>query len=61
MRQIIGSRQRIVSALLGVVLLAGVTVALSGCDAVAGAGQDISAGGHAITRSAEQTKANNSP
>lgn len=32
----------------------GCTVLLTACNTVAGAGQDISKGGHAITNSAEQ-------
>ncbi|WP_206953258.1 entericidin A/B family lipoprotein [Trinickia acidisoli] len=34
-------------------LLLACTVSLTACNTVAGAGQDISNGGHAITRSAE--------
>jgi predicted small secreted protein len=58
LRRIKDLRKRVTTTLLGAVLLTGVAVALSGCDTVAGAGQDISAGGHALTRSADQTKAN---
>ena len=32
------------------------TAALAGCNTMAGAGQDISSGGHAITNSAEEAK-----
>jgi predicted small secreted protein len=32
------------------------TVVLTGCNTIAGAGQDVSAGGKAITNSAEQAK-----
>jgi len=57
MRRIIDWRKGVITTLLGAVVLTGAAVALSGCDAVAGAGQDISAGGHAITNKAEQVKA----
>jgi len=32
------------------------TIVLAGCNTIAGAGQDVSAGGKAITNSAEQAK-----
>ncbi len=37
-------------------LVVAATAALAGCNTMAGAGQDLSAGGHAITNSAEQAK-----
>jgi entericidin B len=37
-------------------LLVAAAVVFSGCNTIAGAGQDISNGGHAITNSAEQNK-----
>ncbi|MGN6668496.1 MAG: entericidin A/B family lipoprotein [Trinickia sp.] len=36
------------------IIALGCTVLLAACNTVAGAGQDISKGGHAITNSAEQ-------
>ena len=57
-RGIIDWRKGVTTTLMSAVLLTGVAVALSACDTVAGAGQDISAGGHALTRSADETKAN---
>ncbi|WP_144112718.1 entericidin A/B family lipoprotein [Paraburkholderia sp. BCC1886] len=41
--------------LIALLLIAG-TAALAGCNTVAGAGQDISSGGHAISNTAEQAK-----
>ena len=41
--------------LIALLLIAG-TAALAGCNTMAGAGQDISKGGNAITNSAEQAK-----
>ena len=41
---------------LTVFLLAGAAVSLGGCNTTAGAGQDVSAGGHAVTNAAEKTK-----
>nr|WP_294531045.1 entericidin A/B family lipoprotein [uncultured Rhodopila sp.] len=37
-------------------LLSGATVLLSACNTTAGAGQDVSAAGHAVTDSAEKVK-----
>jgi entericidin B len=41
--------------LFSLLLIAGVVV-FAGCNTVAGAGQDISKGGHAITNSADENK-----
>ncbi|WP_345810993.1 entericidin A/B family lipoprotein [Paraburkholderia sp. PREW-6R] len=41
--------------LIALLLIAG-TAALAGCNTVAGAGQDISKGGNAISNTAEQAK-----
>ncbi|MGA3251332.1 MULTISPECIES: entericidin A/B family lipoprotein [Paraburkholderia] len=41
--------------LIALLLIAG-TAALAGCNTMAGAGQDISNGGHDLTNSAEQAK-----
>ena len=41
--------------LIALLLLVG-SVALAGCNTMAGAGEDISAGGHALTNSAESSK-----
>jgi len=38
------------------IALALFSVTLAACNTIAGAGQDLSAGGHAITNSAEQAK-----
>jgi entericidin B len=56
MRRTIDWRKGIITTTLGAFVLTGVAVALNGCDAVAGAGQDISAGGQALTNKAEQVK-----
>lgn len=42
--------------LIALLLIAGSVAALSGCNTMAGAGEDISHGGHALTNSAEQAK-----
>ncbi|MFP6559583.1 entericidin A/B family lipoprotein [Paraburkholderia sp. B3] len=42
--------------LIALVLVAASVGALAACNTVAGAGEDMSAGGHAITNSAEQAK-----
>ena len=42
-------------ALAALVLVSGITV-LSGCNTMAGAGQDIQKGGNALTNSAEKHK-----
>lgn len=43
-------------SLIALLLVAASAVALVACNTVAGAGQDLSAGGHAITNGAEQAK-----
>jgi len=43
--------------LLAVMLLAGASVLLSACNTTAGVGEDVSGAGHAVTNSAEKTKA----
>ncbi|HEY2000501.1 entericidin A/B family lipoprotein [Paraburkholderia sp.] len=40
---------------IALLLLIG-TVALAGCNTMAGAGEDISSGGHKLTNSAEENK-----
>lgn len=40
--------------LIALFLIAGATLLATGCNTVAGAGQDISKGGHAITNSADK-------
>ncbi|NIE63998.1 MULTISPECIES: entericidin A/B family lipoprotein [Burkholderiaceae] len=42
--------------LIALLLVAASAAGLAACNTVAGAGQDMSAGGHAITNSAEQAK-----
>jgi predicted small secreted protein len=48
--------KRILSSILAAVTLAGAFVVLTGCNTMAGAGQDISKGGNAITREADEHK-----
>jgi entericidin B len=50
-------RRILAVALLNLVLLSGASVVLSACNTTAGAGQDVSAAGHAVTNSAEKVKA----
>ncbi|MCC8394326.1 entericidin A/B family lipoprotein [Paraburkholderia sp. MMS20-SJTR3] len=42
--------------LIAVLLLAGTAVLATGCNTMAGAGEDISKGGNALTNSAEKAK-----
>jgi entericidin B len=49
-------RRGLASALAAAFLLAGAAVALSACNTTAGAGEDISGAGHAVTSGAEKTK-----
>jgi entericidin B len=42
--------------LFNLVLLSGAAVLLNACNTTAGAGQDMSAAGHAVTNSAEKVK-----
>ncbi|WP_460902497.1 entericidin A/B family lipoprotein [Paraburkholderia jirisanensis] len=42
--------------LIALLLIAGAATALSGCNTVSGAGQDISKGGQAISNSADKAK-----
>ena len=48
--------QNLVIVFLNVMLLSGATALLSACNTTAGAGQDVSAAGHAVTNSAEKVK-----
>jgi len=48
--------QNLVIVFLNVMLLSGATALLSVCNTTAGAGQDVSAAGHAVTNSAEKVK-----
>lgn len=50
------TRKSLFSALLSVLVLAGATTALGGCNTTAGVGQDVSATGKAVTNSAEKVK-----
>jgi predicted small secreted protein len=47
---------RTLAALFTATLLAGSTLMLSACNATAGAGQDISSAGHAVTNAADGAK-----
>jgi entericidin B len=49
-------RKSIAMAILGLVMLTGVASMLSACNTTAGAGEDLSAAGHAITNSADKNK-----
>jgi predicted small secreted protein len=49
-------RRHLARALAAIVLLSGAAVALSACNTTAGAGQDVSATGHAVTNTAEKVK-----
>jgi predicted small secreted protein len=47
---------RILTAVFTAVLLLGSATLLSACNTVAGAGQDVSSAGHAVTNGAESVK-----
>lgn len=49
-------RRRSAAAIVTALLLAGAATMLSACNTLAGAGQDVSATGHAITGGADATK-----
>jgi entericidin B len=49
-------RRGLASLLASILLLAGAAAALSACNTTAGAGQDVSATGRAVTNSAEKVK-----
>jgi entericidin B len=56
MKYVARSRNAIGDSVLTLLLLVGVAIGLSACNTTAGAGQDISATGHAVTNSAEKVK-----
>jgi entericidin B len=49
-------RTSMMTRLIALLLIAGSAAALAGCNTMAGAGEDISKGGNAITNSAEKAK-----
>ncbi len=49
-------RKNLAAILLSILIVSGATALLSACNTTAGAGQDMSAAGHAITDSAEKNK-----
>lgn len=49
-------RKHMVAILLSILVVSGAAFSLSACNTTAGAGEDISATGHAITNSAEENK-----
>ena len=49
-------RTNLAAIFVGLFMLLGAASLLSGCNTTAGAGRDISATGHAITRAAEENK-----
>ncbi|HKM70499.1 MAG TPA: entericidin [Stellaceae bacterium] len=51
-----GTRYRVAGLLLVMLMLSGAGSILSACGTVAGAGQDVSTIGNAVTSGAEQTK-----
>ena len=56
MPHIVTWRRSAMTILLGLFLLAGAAIALSGCNTTAGVGQDVSATGQAVTNAAEKVK-----
>jgi predicted small secreted protein len=50
-------RDNLAIVLLNLVFLSGAAALLSACNTTAGAGQDVSAAGHAVTNSADKVKA----
>jgi entericidin B len=49
-------RKNLVAILLSILLVSGAASLLSACNTTAGAGEDMSAAGHAVTDSAEKNK-----
>jgi len=49
-------RKNLAMAFLSLLLLSGAASLLSACNTTEGAGEDISAAGHAVTRGAEKVK-----
>jgi entericidin B len=49
-------RKALATGFLALALLGGAGMMLSACNTMEGAGQDMSAGGHAISNSAERNK-----
>jgi entericidin B len=49
-------RKTLVATLLSILLVSGAASVLSACNTTAGAGEDMSSAGHAITNSAEKNK-----
>jgi entericidin B len=49
-------RKHMVAILLSILVVSGAASLLSACNTTAGAGEDLSATGHAITNSAEEHK-----
>jgi predicted small secreted protein len=50
------NRKNLLVALVSLFMLSGVASVLSACNTTAGAGRDVSAVGHAVTRGAEEAK-----
>jgi len=50
------TRRTFMTRLIALLLLAGTAMLATGCNTMAGAGEDISKGGNAITNSAEKNK-----
>jgi entericidin B len=49
-------RQALARGFIALILLSGAAGALSACNTMQGAGEDMSAGGHALSNSAERNK-----
>jgi len=49
-------RRNVAIVLLNLVLMSGSAALLSACNTTAGAGEDVSAAGHAVTNSADKVK-----
>ncbi len=47
-------RKKLATAILGIFVLTGAASLLSACNTTAGAGEDLSSAGHAITNSADR-------
>ncbi len=50
-------RRNLAVVVLNLVILSGAAALLSACNTTAGAGEDVSAAGHAVTNSADKVKA----
>jgi len=49
-------KKQIITILISMTCIIGIAIAVTGCNTMAGVGQDISAGGKALSKGADNTK-----